>query len=194
MVSSPAVEQPTGPQPMNRATTLVAFAFSTMLAWPVGAQSADPARHEHAAHASSGESGAQPSGTATARKLPRILVHKSPSCGCCGQWVEHLRKAGFDVDVREVDNLDPVKTRVGIPAGMGSCHTAEVEGYFIEGHVPASDIKRLLAERPKAKGLTLPGMPIGSPGMEHPSGKREPFVVRLVTQDGEVREFARHGE
>ncbi|MFO7277427.1 MAG: DUF411 domain-containing protein [Pseudomonadota bacterium] len=182
---------------MNRGTTPYALVLSmTILAWPVGAQGADAASHAHDAHAHapSGQAGAQPSGNAAAQKLPRILVHRSPSCGCCGLWVEHLRKAGFEVDVREVDNLDPVKTRVGIPAGMGSCHTAEVDGYFVEGHVPASDIKRLLAERPKAKGLTLPGMPIGSPGMEHPSGRSEPFVVRLVMEDGEIREFARHGE
>lgn len=131
--------------------------------------------------------------TPAAAALPPVVVHKSPSCGCCGEWVEHMRRAGFTVEVRDVDNLDPVKTRVGIPVGMGSCHTAEVDGYFIEGHVPAGDVKRLLTERPAAKGLVLPGMPIGSPGMEHPSGRSEPYTVMLVTADGEAREFARHG-
>lgn len=105
-----------------------------------------------------------------------------------------MREEGFEVEVRDVDNLDAVKTRVGIPPAMGSCHTAEVGGYFVEGHVPARDIKRLLTEKPRAKGLTVPGMPLGSPGMEHPSGKRQPYVVSLITENGEAREFARYGE
>ena len=96
--------------------------------------------------------------------LPALLVHKQESCGCCGAWVEHMREAGFAVEVRNLEDVQPVKSRLGIPDGMASCHTGEIAGYFIEGHVPASDVKRLLEERPDAKGLALPGMPIGSPG------------------------------
>lgn len=124
--------------------------------------------------------------------LPLVVVHKNESCGCCGLWVEHLRAAGFDVDVRNADNLDPVKERVGVPVGKGSCHTAEVGGYFVEGHVPADDIKRLLAEKPEAKGLVLPGMPAGSPGMELPDGRTEPYTVELVGRDGATTAFAQH--
>lgn len=126
-------------------------------------------------------------------QLPGVTVHKSESCGCCKLWVERLRDGGFPVQVRNEDNLNAVKQRVGIPYGMGSCHTAEVEGYFVEGHVPVEDIKRLLRERPDAKGLTVPGMPAGSPGMEVPSGQVQPYEVLLVGRDGSTTVFSRHG-
>jgi hypothetical protein len=120
-----------------------------------------------------------------------MVVHKNASCGCCGKWVEHMQHSGFDVTSKNVDNLGPIKERVGVPHGMGSCHTAEVAGYFIEGHVPADAVKRLLAEKPKAKGLTVPGMPIGSPGME--SGDRlDPYEVHLVHEDGTTSVFERY--
>jgi len=129
----------------------------------------------------------------SAVELPLAVVHKSPSCGCCGLWVEHLQRAGFRVEVRNADNLNPVKERLGVPYGQGSCHTADIGGYFVEGHVPTEDIKRLLAEKPKAKGLVLPGMPLGSPGMEVPSGEVQPYVVSLIAADGTTRPYARHG-
>lgn len=124
--------------------------------------------------------------------LPLVVVHKSPSCGCCGLWVEHMRHAGFRVDVRNEENVNPVKERVGVPYGKGSCHTAEVGGYFIEGHVPAADVRRLLADRPEAKGLVLPGMPMGSPGMEMSDGRTQPYTVELVRTDGATEAFASH--
>ncbi|MBB1472001.1 DUF411 domain-containing protein [Luteimonas sp. MC1782] len=123
-----------------------------------------------------------------------MLVHKSPSCGCCSAWIEHMRAAGFGIDVRDVDDMGPVKEALGVPYVKGSCHTAEIGGYFIEGHVPAEDVKRLLAEKPDAKGLVLPGMPAGSPGMEMPDGRVQPFVVELVARDGTTSVYARHGE
>lgn len=126
--------------------------------------------------------------------LPLVVVHKSPSCGCCGAWVEHMREAGFAVEVRNEDNLEPVKSRLGVPLAKGSCHTAEVGGYFVEGHVPAEDVKRLLAQAPDARGLVLPGMPIGSPGMESPDGRVQPYTVELVTPEGSTRIFAQHGD
>jgi hypothetical protein len=125
--------------------------------------------------------------------LPGVTVHKSATCGCCQLWVDRLRDAGFQVEVRNEDNLNGVKQRVGIPYGMGSCHTAQVGGYFVEGHVPMDDIKRLLRERPDAKGLTVPGMPAGSPGMEVPSGQVQLYDVILVGRDGTTAVFSHHG-
>ena len=124
--------------------------------------------------------------------LPVALVHKSPTCGCCGLWVDHLKEAGFPVEVRDSEDVMPVKQRLGVPYGKGSCHTAEIAGYFIEGHVPAEDIKRLLAEKPDAKGLVLPGMPMGSPGMEGPAGTARPYTVELVGRDGTTSPFSQH--
>lgn len=126
--------------------------------------------------------------------LPRLVVTKTPTCGCCHLWVEHMQQAGFQVEIHDVDDLGPVKERVGVPYGKGSCHTAEVDGYFVEGHVPAGDVKRLLAERPAARGLTVPGMPMGSPGMETPDGRVQPYVVELVAKDGSTLPFAQHGQ
>lgn len=126
--------------------------------------------------------------------LPNVTVYKSASCSCCRLWVQHLVRAGFTVQIKNIDNLNPVKQRVGIPVGLGSCHTAEVGGYFVEGHVPAQDIKRLLQEHPRAKGLAVPGMPAGSPGMEVPSGQVRPYEVLLVAHDGKTSSFARHGQ
>jgi hypothetical protein len=124
--------------------------------------------------------------------LPLVVVHKSPACGCCEAWVTHMKAAGFPVEVKNVDNLDAIKTKVGVPYAKGSCHAAEVGGYFVEGHVPAADVKRLLAERPQAKGLTVPGMPAGSPGMEVPDGTVQPYDVELVAADGTTSVFAHH--
>ncbi|HET9032828.1 MAG TPA: DUF411 domain-containing protein [Dokdonella sp.] len=123
-----------------------------------------------------------------------MIVSKSPSCGCCQLWVEHMQEAGFTVEVVNTDDMGPIKQRVSVPYGKGSCHTAEVDGYFVEGHVPAIDIKRLLTERPKGKGLVVPGMPAGSPGMEMPDGRVQPYVVEFVADDGSTSTFARHGD
>lgn len=122
---------------------------------------------------------------------PLVVVHKTATCGCCSMWVEHLRANGFEVDVRDAANLTPVKDRAGVPGGLRTCHTAEVGGYFVEGHVPASEIARLLAERPDAKGLAVPGMPLGSPGMEY-QNQHEPYDVLLVLPDGTTSVFAHY--
>jgi len=131
---------------------------------------------------------------ATGAGTPKITVYKSDSCGCCKLWVQHLLDAGFAVQAHDVDNLASVKERVGVPAGKGSCHTAEVDRYFLEGHVPAAEIRRLLRERPAARGLTVPGMPLGSPGMEMPSGQVDRYDVLLVGMDGSTSVYARYGE
>lgn len=125
--------------------------------------------------------------------LGDVIVHKSPTCNCCKLWAGHLTNAGFSISVQNSQDLRPVRERLKVPANMGSCHTAEAAGYFIEGHVPVADIERLLRERPKARGLAVPGMPTGSPGMEVPSGKIAPYEVFLIAEDGSATVFARHG-
>lgn len=135
---------------------------------------------------------AKPGGLVAA--LPVMRVHKTATCGCCKVWVKHMENAGFRVETRDVADLGPVKERLGVPYGKGSCHTAEVGGYFVEGHVPAADIKRMLAEKPDARGLTVPGMPLGSPGMEVPDGTVQPYAVELVGRDGKTRVYSRHGK
>ena len=120
-----------------------------------------------------------------------IEVVKSPYCGCCSQWVEHLRAHGFTVRVSETEDLDTVARGRGVPDALRSCHTASVEGYIIEGHVPAADIDRLLRERPRATGLAVPGMPIGSPGMEQ-GNRRQPYATILFHRDGRRELFAQH--
>ena len=131
-------------------------------------------------------------GALAAEPLPLMTVHKSPSCGCCGLWVEHVKQAGFAVSIVAMDDLNPLKLAMGVPSDGGSCHTAIVGGYFIEGHVPAADIQRLLAERPAARGLAVPGMVMGSPGMEVPSGEVQPYTVYLVDVEGNSTPFSHH--
>ena len=123
--------------------------------------------------------------------LPPISVSKDPNCGCCSGWVEHLRRAGFQTTVTNVSDLAAVKTRLGVPDELASCHTAEIGEYVIEGHVPASAIRRLLAERPMASGLAVPGMPVGSPGMEVPGTPNETYAVILFGPSIR-REFGRY--
>jgi hypothetical protein len=123
--------------------------------------------------------------------LPEVAVSKDPSCGCCESWVEHLRGAGFRVKVAETVEMSRLKARLGVPQGLASCHTGEVGGYVIEGHVPADEIKRLLAERPAARGLAVPGMPVGSPGMEVAGMEPDTYDVVLFGPQGQ-RAFARY--
>lgn len=125
--------------------------------------------------------------------LPLVVVYKSPTCGCCESWVGHMQGAGFPVEVRDMQDLSAIKAEVGVPAGLGSCHTARIGDYFVEGHVPADDVKRLLAEHPDARGLAVPGMPQGSPGMEQ-GRPDEPYDVLLVAKDGSTSVFAHHGD
>jgi hypothetical protein len=119
-----------------------------------------------------------------------ITVYKTPSCGCCTKWVDHLAENGFEVTVQSLDDLSPVKSRLGVPRELQSCHTAEIDGYVIEGHVPAADIERLLEERPDATGIAVPGMPVGSPGMEY-GARKDPYDVILFGGD-EQKVYASH--
>jgi hypothetical protein len=124
-------------------------------------------------------------------KLPAVHVWKSPTCGCCTAWVDHMRKAGFVVNITEVDDTGPTRQRLGMPAKLGSCHTALVGGYVLEGHVPADDVKRLLRSKTAGLGLSVPGMPVGSPGME--MGPRlDPYDVLLVQRDGRTSVFSHY--
>jgi hypothetical protein len=120
-----------------------------------------------------------------------VAVVKTPTCGCCGLWVEHLRAAGFEVTVTDVEDVTPTARERGVPDDLRSCHTATIGGYAIEGHVPAGDIRHLLAERPEAAGIAVPGMPMGSPGMEQ-GDMRQPYQTFLFTRDGRRTVFASH--
>ena len=123
--------------------------------------------------------------------LPNIAVTKDPSCGCCGNWVTHLKQAGFPVEVTDSAEVNRLKVRLGVPKALASCHTAEVDGYVVEGHVPALAIKRLLAERPKGRGLAVPGMPVGSPGMEVEGMEPGNYEVILFGAEGQ-RNYGRY--
>ena len=124
--------------------------------------------------------------------LPEIMVYKSPTCGCCSKWVDHLRDNGFVVKTTDLRDMRMVKSMSGVKPEHASCHTAKVDGYVIEGHVPAADIKRLLKERPAVTGLSVPGMPLGSPGMEGP--RSDPYEVLTFDKQGESHVFARHNQ
>ena len=126
-----------------------------------------------------------------AQTRPQVEVWKDPNCGCCKEWVDHLQANGFSVKVNDTGNT-AARARLGIPVALGSCHTAQVGGYAIEGHVPAADIRRLMKDKPKAVGLAVPGMPVGSPGMDAPiyGGRKDAYKVMLVLQDGNSRVFS----
>ncbi|MAN79822.1 MAG: metal-binding protein [Rhodospirillaceae bacterium] len=119
-----------------------------------------------------------------------ITVYKSPYCGCCGAWVKHMKDHGHDVKTVEMEDLTAIKRMTGVAEPLQSCHTAVVDGYVIEGHVPASDVARLLQNKPKARGLAVPGMPVGSPGMEGPAPQA--YDVLLFQTDGSTTVYARH--
>lgn len=119
-----------------------------------------------------------------------MTVWKTPWCGCCGKWVDHMKAAGFKVEVKETEDLGTVKRSAGIPERLQSCHTAKVGGYTIEGHVPAADVLKLLKSKLKVKGLAVPGMPSGSPGMEN--GQHDPYDVVAFTKDGKTQVFSSH--
>ena len=121
---------------------------------------------------------------------PTIVVYKTPTCGCCQKWVEHLQANGLTVLTQHRDDLSPLRAQHRVPAAVTSCHTALVGPYVVEGHVPAADVKRLLAEKPAIKGIAVAGMPIGSPGME--GGTPQKFDTLAFTADGKTTVFAKH--
>jgi hypothetical protein len=133
--------------------------------------------------------GAAPPAPASAVvKEPTVTVYKDASCGCCKSWIQHLIKHGYRVDAKDTPDMTEVKRALGVPDGLTACHTAVVNGYLIEGHVPAADIARLLKERPKVAGLAVPGMPMGSPGMEGP--RTQHYQVLSFDKAGKTKTFA----
>jgi hypothetical protein len=121
---------------------------------------------------------------------PTMTIYMSPTCGCCAKWVDHVKAAGFKTVVHEEEDMDTVKASLGVPRDMRSCHTAQVDKYLIEGHVPAEDIRKLLAQKPKAAGLAAPGMPASSPGMAVAGEPHEAFDVLMFQRDGTSEIFA----
>ncbi len=139
-----------------------------------------------------GEPTARETSTATTPAQPvsdTLVVYKSPSCGCCRLWEDHMRGEGFAVVSRDVTNLQAVKDSLGVPAAASSCHTGVVGGYVVEGHVPASEVRRLLRERPDGRGIAVAGMPIGSPGMEQ-GDRRDAYDVLLIADGAPPTVFA----
>jgi hypothetical protein len=134
--------------------------------------------------------GAASAGQQKAKPIP-ISVYKSPSCGCCVQWIDYMRKNGFDPKVQDVENIGALKLKLGVRAEFSSCHTSEIGGYVVEGHVPVEVVQRLLKERPKIAGIAVPNMPAGSPGMEVPDGRKDPYNILAFTSDGKTTVYDR---
>lgn len=120
----------------------------------------------------------------------QVVMYQNPACGCCGSWAEHMRQAGFEVEVHKTPELNDIKRREGITAEFAACHTAYVDGYIVEGHVPAADVERMLRERPEIKGIATPGMPMGSPGME--GDRVDDYDVVAFDDQGNTSVFASH--
>ena len=148
----------------------------------------------HEVHAAPAETALQTMAMAESAEIAKPVVHvwKSPTCGCCAAWVKHLKAAGYPVEVEDVQDINTIKRARGIPSGAWSCHTAEVDGYLVEGHVPAATIDRVLAEHPAVAGVAVPGMPMGSPGMEVPGRKADPYQVVSFTAQGEMKLYEQH--
>ena len=149
---------------------------------------------DHAAPAAASESTLASMGMSASRETVKPVVHvwKSPTCGCCEGWVKHLEASGYQVEVENVQDVNAIKRERGIPVGAWSCHTAEVDGYLVEGHVPAATIDRVLAERPQVAGVAVPGMPMGSPGMEMPGMQADPYAVMSFTGQGRLEVYEQH--
>ena len=123
----------------------------------------------------------------------KMVVYKSPTCGCCQKWIEHIEAAGIKVEVQEVKNVNRYKRKFGVPWDSASCHTGKIGEYFIEGHVPAADVKRLLKEKRSVAGLAVPDMPVGSPGMEMGS-RKDPYDVIAISKDGSKSIYSSHNK
>lgn len=164
--------------------------FSTRTAMVLAAAVSLTAAGAFALHSSDAPPAAEaPVAAAEAATPTKIAVYKSPTCGCCTKWEDHLREAGFDVESHATNEMAAIKVANGVPGALASCHTAVVGGYTIEGHVPADLIRRLLEERPKVAGLAVPGMPMGSPGME--GTRKDAYDVLTFDETGRAKVFAR---
>lgn len=125
--------------------------------------------------------------------LPSVTVYKSPSCQCCSEWVAHMQEKGFEVKTTDLSDMQQIKNRFNVPRELASCHTAVVGGYVVEGHVPAREVKKMLAQQPDIAGLTVPGMPVGSPGMEQ-GGRLDPYNVLAFSENGSANIFAKYNQ
>ena len=165
--------------------TVVRVCALTLVCWsaPALAQGQSPAQ----------ATPAQASPAPATQAKPLVEVWKDPSCGCCADWVTHMQAHGFETRVHDVGN-GAARARLGVPLALGSCHTARVGGYAVEGHVPAVDVQRLLKDKPQAVGLAVPGMPIGSPGMDGPAygGRQDAYDTLLVQKGGKTTVFQAH--
>jgi hypothetical protein len=132
------------------------------------------------------------SGATFSAQQPLVEVYKTPTCGCCSKWVEHMRASGFTVRTTNMDSTAPVQNRHGVPPEVRSCHTAVVDGYVVEGHVPVAEVKRLLKERPRITGIAVPGMPAGSPGMEMDGVAPQPYYVVTFDKNVDIQVFAKY--
>lgn len=166
---------------LNRRTFLARLAGPILLV-PVASVIA---RAEGRASAASSRA---PGQLAKPAALPAVVVYKDPGCGCCKEWVKHMQKAGFAVTAHDTPDMDGIKTSMGVPKALQSCHTAVIGSYLVEGHVPADVVQKLLAEKPVARGLAVPGMPSGSPGME--GGTKDKYDVVLFEKSGKTRTYA----
>ena len=186
----------------GRAPALLGLALSVVLAACGGGAeerpsgSATGAAGTHAGHATPAPPAASAGAAAATAGLPDsalvATVYKTPTCGCCKAWVDHLQASGFRVTTLDREDLAPIKAEHGVREHLASCHTAIIGGYVVEGHVPAADITRLLAERPAVAGIAVPGMPVGSPGMEMPGAPADRYEVVSFDRAGATRVFATH--
>lgn len=189
---------------MTIPTDLAAVALSALVLTACGGSADAEAQSAEADARTTLQTASAASGTAEHAEMDhvamsvdpaKLVVYKTETCGCCGKWVEHMKQAGFDVEVHDMSQLQltGVKTEKGITPELASCHTAEIGGYVVEGHVPAEDLKRLLEEKPdRVAGIAVPGMPTGSPGMEDPTRPADPYDVVTFTSSGETEVFASH--
>ncbi|MBS1818796.1 MAG: DUF411 domain-containing protein [Acidobacteria bacterium] len=127
----------------------------------------------------------------SAQAKPQMTVYKSSTCGCCAKWVDYMKANGFDVKAIDVEDVDRVKTEHKVPAAAQSCHTGIVNGYVVEGHVPVDAVQKMLKEKPAIIGIAVPGMPMGSPGMEVPSGQKDKFDVMAINRNGSLTVFVK---
>ena len=184
MAPSLAVYQLTESMRVSPSLNPASFSMLSLLAAVVFVASGCQSRAQDAARAGQG--------SLAPEVLPAMVVYKSPTCGCCTKWVEYLQAAGMDVKTTDVDDMGTIKERFGVPGRLSSCHTGIIDGYIVEGHVPIEDIRRLLTEKPKAVGITVPGMPIGSPGMEVEGREADRYDVVLFDASGNQSVFASH--
>ena len=177
-----------------RRTTPALIALILLAACAPAAEEPDVALADLAAaeHATTAETSLHTTAAASETAKPVVRVWKTASCGCCAGWVEHLKAAGYPVEVEDVQDINAIKRARGIPARAWSCHTAEVDGYLVEGHVPAATIDRVLAEHPEVAGVAVPGMPMGSPGMEMPGMEADPYQVMSFTTQGKLEVYEQH--